>query len=73
MVKFSEGSEHYTTVVFMLHCLCESIGASSANMPSVSEPPLLITGNECSSVNVAAPPAALEHNPQEQEHPKRGR
>jgi hypothetical protein len=73
MVKFSEGSEHYGTVVFMLHRLCEGINDSSADVPAVLEPPLPITRSECSSVQVAAPPTAPECGPQEQEDLKHGK
>ena len=77
MVKFSEGSEHYSTVVSILHRVCESIGASSADVPAVSELSPPITGNQCSSVDVVTPPAALEcgpqeQNPQKQKDPKQG-
>ena len=75
MVKFSEGSEHYSTIVYMLHRLCETVSASapsSVDVPVASQASLPTTVGDCGSIEFAAASTALKLGSQEQKDPKLG-
>jgi hypothetical protein len=75
MVKFSEGSEHYSTIVYTLHRLCETVSASapsSVDVPVASQAPLPTTVGDCGSIEFAAASTALKLGSQEQKDPKLG-
>ena len=76
MVKFSEGSEHYSTIVYTLYRLYEAVSASvlsSFDVPVASQVPLPITVADCGSVEFAAAIPTLTLGPQERKDPKFGR
>jgi hypothetical protein len=75
MVKFSEGSEHYSTIVYTLHRLCETVSASapsSVDAPVASQVPLRTTVGDRGLVEFAAASTALKPGSQEQKDPKFG-
>ena len=75
MVKFSEGSEHYRTVVFLLHRLCDIVATSSASSTDerlASKAPRPATTSDSDFFEAPALLTTSKPGPQEQRDPKSG-